>query len=119
MIVDDVETNIFALSCYLETLNIDVIVAKNGEEAIKLLEDGARPGIILLDMMMPVMDGYETLKILKRSNRLKEIPVIAVTARAMKGDKEKCLEAGAWDYISKPIDLKLLNEKITKLIGQA
>ncbi|HSU51436.1 MAG TPA: response regulator [Segetibacter sp.] len=119
MIVDDVETNIFALSCYLETLDIDVIVAKNGEEAIKLLEDGARPGIILLDMMMPVMDGYETLKILKRSNRLKEIPVIAVTARAMKGDKEKCLEAGAWDYISKPIDLKLLNEKITKLIGQA
>lgn len=119
MIVDDVETNIFALSCYLETLNIDVIVAKNGEEAIKLLEDGASPGIILLDMMMPVMDGYETLKILKRSNRLKEIPVIAVTARAMKGDKEKCLEAGAWDYISKPIDLKLLNEKITKLIGQA
>ena len=91
MIVDDVETNIFALSCYLETLDIDVIVAKNGEEAIKLLEDGASPGIILLDMMMPVMDGYETLKILKRSNRLKEIPVIAVTARAMKGDKEKCL----------------------------
>jgi CheY-like chemotaxis protein len=118
LIVDDVEANIFALSSYLETLDLDVLVAKNGEEAVELLEGGTKPGIILLDMMMPVMDGYETLKVLHEKGFLKQIPVIAVTARAMKGDKEKCLEAGAWDYISKPIDLKLLKEKIAKLIGQ-
>lgn len=117
LIVDDVEMNIFALTSYLETLDINVLVAKNGEEAITLLQGGTKPDVILLDMMMPVMDGYETLKVLKESDSLESIPVIAVTARAMKGDKEKCLEAGAWDYISKPINLKLLNEKLTQLIG--
>jgi CheY-like chemotaxis protein len=117
LIVDDVEANIFALSSYLETLDVSVLVAKNGEEAIELLEAGTKPAIILLDMMMPVMDGYETLKVLQEKGFLKRIPVIAVTARAMKGDREKCMEAGAWDYISKPINLKLLNEKISQLIG--
>ncbi len=115
--MDDVENNIFALTSYLETLNVDVLVAKNGEEAIELLQSGTKPAVILLDMMMPVMDGYETLKVLKERGSLKNIPVIAVTARAMKGDKEKCLEAGAWDYISKPINLNVLNEKLTQLIG--
>jgi len=117
LIVDDVENNIFALTCYLETLDVNVLVAKNGVEAITLLQEGAKPDVILLDMMMPVMDGYETLKVLKELPFAQHIPVIAVTARAMKGDKEKCLEAGAWDYISKPIDLRLLNEKLSKLIG--
>jgi CheY-like chemotaxis protein len=117
LIVDDVENNIFALTSYLETIDVNVLAAKNGEEAIALLSKGAKPDVILLDMMMPVMDGYETLKILKENELLKDIPVIAVTARAMKGDREKCLEAGAWDYISKPINLKLLTEKITQLAG--
>lgn len=117
LIVDDVETNIFALTSYLETLDINVLVAKNGEEAIALLQRGTKPDVILLDMMMPVMDGYETLKVLQASEVFKSIPVIAVTARAMKGDKEKCLQAGAWDYISKPINLQLLQQKITQLIG--
>ena len=67
-------------------------------------------------MMMPVMDGYETLGILKQDASLNQIPVIAVTARAMKGDREKCIEAGAWDYISKPIDLNALVDKLTKWI---
>jgi two-component system chemotaxis sensor kinase CheA len=117
LIVDDEDMNIFALSSYLETQNIKVSVAKNGEDAIRLLLRGTKPDIILLDMMMPVMDGYETLKILKETGSLSRIPVIAVTAQAMKGDREKCLQAGAWDYLSKPLNLKVLMEKITQLTG--
>ena len=115
LIVDDEDSNIFALGSYLESQDMEVSVAKNGEEAITLLTGGTKPDIILLDMMMPVMDGYETLKALKENGSLKRIPVIAVTAQAMKGDKEKCLEAGAWDYLSKPLNLKSLLEKITQL----
>ena len=116
LIVDDDERNTFALSSYLETQDMQVVVAKNGEDAISILQSGTKPGIILLDMMMPVMDGYETLGMLKQDSSLSQIPVIAVTARAMKGDSEKCIEAGAWDYISKPIDLNALVDKLTKWI---
>lgn len=114
MIVDDEQSNVYALSHYLETQNMEVQVAKNGEEALASLQSGTKVDIILLDMMMPVMDGYESLAVLKGSDLLSKIPVIAVTARAMKGDREKCLQAGAWDYLSKPLDLKLLMEKITR-----
>lgn len=116
LIVDDEDSNLFALSSYLEALNMKIVVAKNGEAAIQLLRENKNPDIILLDMMMPVMDGYETLGMLKQNNSFKQIPVIAVTARAMKGDKEKCMEAGAWDYISKPLDIKLLIEKMIRWI---
>lgn len=116
LIVDDDDRNIFALSSYLGAFDLQIISAENGEEAIALLKDGARPHIILLDIMMPVMDGYETLAVLKQDDVLKGIPVIAVTARAMKGDREKCMEAGAWDYVSKPIDLNTLMDKINKWI---
>ena len=116
LIVDDDSRNTFALRSYLEALDMKIVIAENGEEAISILRNGTKPDIILLDMMMPVMDGYETLGILKQDNSLKQIPVIAVTARAMKGDKEKCAGAGAWDYISKPIDLSSLVDKITKWI---
>jgi len=116
LIVDDDDRNTFALSSYLETLDMKVVIAKNGEEAISILQNSTKPGIILLDMMMPVMDGYETLGVLKQDASLSQIPVIAVTARAMKGDREKCIEAGAWDYISKPIDLNALVDKLTKWI---
>jgi CheY-like chemotaxis protein len=116
LIVDDEDRNTFALRSYLETFEMRIEVAKNGEEAISLLKKGTQIDIILLDMMMPVMDGYETLTIFKNNDSLKQIPVIAVTARAMKGDKEKCIEAGAWDYVSKPIDLTILMDKITRWI---
>ncbi len=116
LIVDDEERNTFALRSYLETFGIKIEVAKNGEEAINILRNGVLVDIILLDMMMPVMDGYETLDVLRNDNALKQIPVIAVTARAMKGDKEKCLEFGAWDYVSKPIDLTILMDKINRWI---
>lgn len=116
VIADDEESNIYALSSYLETLDIKIIVAKNGEELILLLKKNIKPDAILLDMMMPVMDGYETLHALKQHDSFNKIPVIALTAKAMKGDKEKCLEAGAWDYISKPLDIKLLIDKLTHWI---
>lgn len=116
LVVDDDDRNIFALQSYLEMLDINVMVAKNGSEAIAMLNDPEKPDLILLDMMMPVMDGFETLGILKTTEYLKDIPVISVTAKAMKGDMEKCMAAGAWDYISKPVDLNLLNEKMIKWV---
>ena len=95
LIVDDDDRNIFALRSYLEMLDIKVAIAKTGEEAISELQNNIKADVILLDMMMPVMDGYETLGALKQHVSFKQIPVIAVTARAMKGDREKCIEAGA------------------------
>lgn len=116
LIVDDEDRNTFALSNYLEASEIHTVIARDGEEAIQVLRTNANIDIVLLDMMMPVMDGYETLAVLQKDESLKHIPVIAVTARAMKGDKEKCLESGAWDYVSKPIDLALLLDKIAKWV---
>lgn len=116
LIVDDDERNIFALSNYLDLLEMHVFKAYDGQEAIKLLQQETTIEIILLDMMMPLMDGYDTLKALKEKGMLKKIPVIAVTARAMKGDREKCIAAGATDYISKPVDLKIFVEKMMHLI---
>ena len=116
LIVDDDDRNTFALKSYLETLDMKIAIAENGEQAISVLHSDTKPDIILLDMMMPVMDGYETLGILKQDTLFKQITVIAVTARTMKGDREKCIEAGAWDYISKPIDMKILVDKIAKWI---
>lgn len=116
LIVDDDERNTFALLSYLEILEMKVLTAKDGKEAIHLLQEGTPVDIILLDMMMPEMDGFETLNFLKGNDALKKIPVIAVTARAMKGDREKCISAGAWDYIPKPIDLKICVEKMVHLL---
>ena len=107
LIVDDDERNRYALSSYLDMLEMKVITANDGESALKILRiGGIKIDLILLDLMMPVMDGYEMLRLLRSDESLKDIPVIAVTARAMKGDDLKCLEAGATDYIAKPIDLK-------------
>ncbi len=114
LLVDDEESNIFALGSYLEAREMEVVVAKNGDDMMFLLNKGVRPDIILLDIMMPVMDGYEALHILKNNISFNKIPVIAVTAKAMKGDREKCIEAGAWDYIAKPVDLKVLLDKLNQ-----
>jgi len=116
LIVDDQERNIFALQSYLESREMNVTVAHNGRQALTLLKEGFKPAIILLDMMMPVMDGFETLTQLQENEQFKKIPVVAVTARTMKGDKEKCIDAGAWDYISKPINMPELEYKLFKLI---
>lgn len=116
LIADDEDSNIYALRSYLESMNMDIAVAANGEQVLAFLAGDTRPDAILLDMMMPVMDGYETLKVLRETGYLDKIPVIAVTARAMKGDKEKCLEAGAWDYVSKPVDMNLLMDKLNQFL---
>lgn len=114
LIVDDDERNRYALSSYLDMLDMKVFTANDGELAMKLLKSGETIDLILLDMMMPVMDGYEMLRLLRGDAALKDMPVIAVTARAMKGDDVKCLEAGATDYIPKPVDVKTLVSKLAK-----
>jgi CheY-like chemotaxis protein len=114
LIVDDDERNRYALSSYLDMLEMTVYTANDGEAALGLLRSGKSVDLILLDIMMPVMDGYEMLRVLKEDQTLKDIPVIAVTARAMKGDDMKCMEAGASDYIPKPIDLNNFISKMSK-----
>lgn len=114
LIVDDDERNRFALSSYLDMLEMKVFTANDGKAAMNLLKSGKSIDLILLDIMMPVMDGYEMLRILRKDVLLKNIPVIAVTARAMKGDDARCMEAGATDYIPKPIDLKKFVSKMIK-----
>ncbi len=108
LLVDDDERNIFALGSYLEAMDMNVIKALDGKAALDIIHSGPVPEIVLLDMMMPVMDGYETLAEMKKDGTLLKIPVIAVTAKAMKGDKEKCLEAGMSDYIAKPVNIEQL-----------
>lgn len=114
LIVDDDERNRYALSSYLDTLEMKVYTANDGEHAMNFLRNGNPVDLILLDIMMPVMDGYEMLRALKADPVLKNIPVIAVTAHAMKGDDLKCLNAGASDYIPKPIDLKTFVNKMAQ-----
>ena len=115
LIVDDDERNTFALASYLETCDFKISIAKNGYEALDQLKSGNSFDIILLDMMMPGMDGYETMAEFAKNEAWKKIPVLAVTAKAMKGDEERCREAGAWDYVSKPINMQLLIEKMNQL----
>jgi HAMP domain-containing protein/signal transduction histidine kinase/CheY-like chemotaxis protein len=104
LIVDDDIRNIFALSSVLEEHDMLVISADNGRDAIRILQQHQDIDIVLMDIMMPELDGLDTMRELRKNPRLKELPIIAVTAKAMKGDREKCIEAGAWDYLSKPVD---------------
>jgi len=108
LIVDDDNRNIFALKTTLEKIGMDVLVAYNGKESLSILERTTDLDVILMDIMMPNMNGYETMTIIRQTMNLTEIPIIALTAKAMKNDREKCLEAGASDYISKPLDLDQL-----------
>lgn len=110
LIVDDDARNIFALTATLRARSFECLSSSSAPEAIRLLEGGEKVDAVLLDMMMPEMDGYEAIPLLKNIPNRTNLPIIAVTAQAMKGDREKCLQAGADDYISKPIDVdKLLN----------
>jgi HAMP domain-containing protein/signal transduction histidine kinase/CheY-like chemotaxis protein len=104
LIVDDDMRNIFALSTVLEEHDMVVISADNGRDAIEILESDPAIDIVLMDIMMPEMDGMETMREIRKIPTLKNLPIVAVTAKAMKGDREKCIEAGAWDYLSKPVD---------------
>ena len=105
LIIDDDTRNIFALSAILKIKGFEVWSAGGMQEAFDILQKNPAINVILLDMMMPDMDGYEAIPVLKAKEQLKQVPIIAVTAQAMKGDREKCLAAGADGYVSKPVDI--------------
>lgn len=116
LIIDDDNRNIFALSAVLKAKGYRCISASGAEEGLEMLANDSDVVVVLMDMMMPGMDGYEAISKMKEKPLLKDIPVIAVTAQAMVGDKERCLNAGAVGYVSKPIHvdelIKLLNRYI-------
>ena len=108
LVVDDDVRNIFALTGLLERHNMRVVSASNGREAIGLLEQAPDIALVLMDIMMPEMDGYQTMRAIRENANRKLLPMIALTAKAMKGDRDKCLEAGASDYIAKPVNSEQL-----------
>jgi CheY-like chemotaxis protein/HAMP domain-containing protein/GAF domain-containing protein len=108
LLVDDDSRNIFALSSVLERRGMKVLTASTGNEAIALLEQTPSLAIVLMDIMMPEMDGYQTMEKIRQNRAYRRLPIIALTAKAMKGDREKCLEAGASDYLAKPVNTEQL-----------
>ncbi|HWN71024.1 MAG TPA: response regulator, partial [Haliangium sp.] len=104
LVVDDDVRNIFALSSVLERHEMDVRTAQTGREAISILEKTPDVAVVLMDIMMPEMDGYQTIQLIRNQPALQRLPIVALTAKAMKGDHEKCLEAGASDYLAKPVN---------------
>ena len=115
LIIDDDSRNIFALVNVLRAKSFDCLSCLSAEEAIRLLKTDEPIDAILIDMMMPEMDGYEAIPIIKNIPSRRNTSVIAVTAQAMTGDKEKCLEAGADGYVSKPIDVDKLLDVLSKI----
>jgi CheY-like chemotaxis protein/signal transduction histidine kinase/CHASE3 domain sensor protein len=108
LLVDDDMRNVFALSKILQERGMEVIKSENGKKALEMLDTHADIDLVLMDIMMPEMDGYEAMKRIRSQEKLKDLPVIALTAKAMKDDKQKCIDAGANDYITKPIDVERL-----------
>ncbi len=108
LVVDDDVRNIFALSSVLERRGMRVLTASTGSEAVRLLDASPGLAIVLMDIMMPDMDGYQTMRAIREKPELRKLPIIALTAKAMKGDREKCLEAGASDYLAKPVNTEQL-----------
>jgi CheY-like chemotaxis protein len=108
LVVDDDVRNLFALTTVFERYNINVITAESGKEAINILNENPKIDMVLMDIMMPEMDGYETTQKIRREHKNSSLPIIAVTAKAMKGDRQKCIEAGASDYITKPLKIDQL-----------
>jgi PAS domain S-box-containing protein len=118
LLVDDDIRNIFALTSALEQKGATILVGRNGKEALEKLDQDPLIDLVLMDIMMPEMDGYEATRRIRQQKRFEKLPIIAVTAKAMKDDQEKCLEAGTNDYISKPVDLEKLLSLIRVCIPQ-
>jgi CheY-like chemotaxis protein len=116
LLAEDNEANIQTFSAYLIAINYRVIVARNGEEAVAMAKANS-PDIILMDIQMPIMDGFEAIKEIRLEPNLINTPIIAITALAMEGDQNRCLEAGANEYLSKPVKLRQLATKIAKLLA--
>ncbi|MBW4505015.1 MAG: response regulator [Scytonematopsis contorta HA4267-MV1] len=112
LIIDDDVRNIFALTSLLESYQIQVLFAENGSDGIEALQANPDINLVLMDVMMPEMDGYETTRRIRQGQQFSSLPIIALTAKAMQGDREKCIEAGASDYITKPVD----NEQLLSLL---
>ena len=108
LIVDDDIRNIFAMTSVLERFKMEVVSAENGRDAIELLTAQGDIDIVLMDIMLPMMDCYTTIRAIREIEEFSDLPIVAVTAKAMKGDREKCIEAGASDYVAKPIDTEHL-----------
>jgi len=104
LIVDDDIRNIFAMTSVLEPYKMQITSAETGKAAIELLQQNPDMEVVLMDIMMPDMDGYDTMRAIRKLAKFRSLPIIALTAKAMKGDREKCIEAGASDYIAKPVD---------------
>ncbi|WP_326983315.1 response regulator [Chryseobacterium sp. MYb264] len=116
LIVDDDPRNIFALKLTLKARGFQIESCTMAQEAIEVLKNNNDFTVVLMDMMMPEMDGYQAIKIMSETPSISQIPVIAVTAQAMPEDRQKCLDAGAQDYVSKPIDVDILITAIEKLL---
>jgi CheY-like chemotaxis protein len=108
LIVDDDVRNVFALTNALEIRGMDVLFAENGEEGLTVLERHPEVDLVLMDVMMPGMDGYECMGAVRANPATAEIPIVALTAKAMKEDRERCLASGASDYIAKPVEIEAL-----------
>jgi CheY-like chemotaxis protein len=119
LVIDDDMRNIFSLTSALEQHGMEVVFAENGREGIERLKRESGIDAVLVDVMMPVMDGYETMQEIRRDPAYAHLPLIAVTAKAMVGDREKCLEAGASDYVSKPVDVDQLLAVLRVQLGRA
>jgi CheY-like chemotaxis protein len=104
LIVDDDVRNVFALTSVLEASGMDVLYAENGKDGIECLTSNPEVDLVLMDIMMPEMDGYETIRAIREREEFEQLPIIALTAKAMKGDREKSIASGASDYIAKPVD---------------
>ena len=108
LIVDDDIRNVYALTIALEKYEMEIIVAENGREGIEVLQGNPDTDMILMDIMMPEMDGFEAIRRIRQISKYKALPIIALTAKAMKKSRKECLEAGATDYISKPVNIDQL-----------
>ncbi|MDM8569253.1 response regulator, partial [Thiotrichales bacterium HSG1] len=112
LIADDDMRNVFSLVAMLEDKEMEVVIAKNGQEALDALEENPEITAVIMDVMMPGMDGYEAMQKIRKQPKYRKLPIIALTAKAMKDDKSKCIEAGASDYLAKPVD----NDKLISLL---